>query len=175
MSPRLQDPSPVPQYRPMIHGLRAWTGSHPVIAARRLGRRVSAHLSLAPPVAPIIRPCRPVDGRLPGPNPVVGYFGDRSMREKAATGTLLDNLVARFREKIQTRYRLGRQRYSSGADFRSGDFGEILCFEIHSQPDNGRPPGENGLTFKELAEKWDVSVSFLGEVIADHCRKLEGS
>jgi hypothetical protein len=30
-----------------------------------------------------------------------------------------------------------------------------------------------GLTFKELAEKWGISVSFLGKLIADHCRKLE--
>jgi hypothetical protein len=30
-----------------------------------------------------------------------------------------------------------------------------------------------GLTFKELAEKWGISVSFLGKLIADHCRRLE--
>jgi len=30
-----------------------------------------------------------------------------------------------------------------------------------------------GLTFKELAQKWGISVTFLGELIADHCRKLE--
>ena len=44
-----------------------------------------------------------------------------------------------------------------------GSFGEILCYEIH----------ENGQTFLWLAAKWGISVSFLGEVIADHCKKLE--
>ncbi len=43
-----------------------------------------------------------------------------------------------------------------------GSFGELLCYEIHSA----------GLTFKELAQKWEISVAFLGDVIADHCRKL---
>ena len=59
------------------------------------------------------------------------------------------------------------------------DFGEILCFEIHTQPVNPRMMHktvtdgyETGLTFKELAQKWGISVTFLGELIADHCRKL---
>jgi len=43
-----------------------------------------------------------------------------------------------------------------------GSFGEILCYEIHN----------NGETFKWLAEKWGISVTFLGELIADHCKKL---
>jgi hypothetical protein len=30
-----------------------------------------------------------------------------------------------------------------------------------------------GLTFKELARKWGISVTFLGELIADHCDRLE--
>lgn len=44
-----------------------------------------------------------------------------------------------------------------------GSFGEILCWEIHS----------NGMTFCWLAEKWGISLSLLGELIADHCRRLE--
>lgn len=32
---------------------------------------------------------------------------------------------------------------------------------------------QTGLTFKELAHKWGISVTFLGELIADHCKKLE--
>jgi len=32
---------------------------------------------------------------------------------------------------------------------------------------------DTGLTFKELAQKWGISVTFLGELIADHCKKLE--
>ncbi len=61
-----------------------------------------------------------------------------------------------------------------------GSFGELLCFELHSQPVNPRMDKktfsngfETGLTFKELAEKWGISVSFLGELILDHCKKLE--
>lgn len=42
-------------------------------------------------------------------------------------------------------------------------FGEILCWEIHT----------NGLTFIWLAEKWGISVSALGMLIADHCNRLE--
>lgn len=44
-----------------------------------------------------------------------------------------------------------------------GSFGEILCWEIH----------ENGLTFMWLAEKWGVSLPTLGELIWDHCKRLE--
>lgn len=42
-------------------------------------------------------------------------------------------------------------------------FGEILCWEIHN----------NGLTFVWLAEKWGVSLPTLGELIWDHCKRLE--
>lgn len=62
-----------------------------------------------------------------------------------------------------------------------GSFDEILCFEFHDQPHNSRMRHLTfnngyctGLTFKELAKKWDISVTFLGELIADHCEKLEG-
>ncbi len=48
-------------------------------------------------------------------------------------------------------------------------FGEILCYEIHHGSDGEH---ENGLTFLWLAKKWNISVSMLGELIADHCRKL---
>jgi hypothetical protein len=44
-----------------------------------------------------------------------------------------------------------------------GSFGEILCHEIHTR----------GLTFAWLAEKWGISLATLGELIADHCRRLE--
>ncbi len=61
-----------------------------------------------------------------------------------------------------------------------GSFGEIICYELHAQPVNRRMECKThndgystGLTFLELAEKWGISVSFLGELIADHCRKLE--
>ena len=42
-------------------------------------------------------------------------------------------------------------------------FGEILCWEIHM----------NSMTFSRLAEKWGVSLSALGELIWDHCKRLE--
>jgi len=45
-----------------------------------------------------------------------------------------------------------------------GSFGELLCYEIH----------ENGLTFMWLAEKWGISLPALGELIWDHCKRLEG-
>lgn len=44
-----------------------------------------------------------------------------------------------------------------------GSFGEILCWEIHT----------NGLTFIWLAEKWNISLPLLGELIYDHCKRLD--
>ena len=61
-----------------------------------------------------------------------------------------------FRNKIERDY----QKHPTGC---GGSFDEILCYEIH----------KNGLTFKWLAKKWDITVSFLGEIIVDHCKKLE--
>lgn len=72
--------------------------------------------------------------------------------------------VELFRDKIQNVY---RDSYIPFADF-----GEILCYEIHSQPINPRMPEELGLTFKELSVKWGISNAFLGQLIEDHCRKL---
>lgn len=74
--------------------------------------------------------------------------------------------IKQFRQQIETAYALA----PTGG---GGSFGEILCYEIHSQPVNPRMNlNESGLTFKELAAKWGISVSFLGELIADHCKKL---
>ncbi len=81
--------------------------------------------------------------------------------------------IERFREHIAKIYR----KCPTGC---GGSFGELLCFEFHDQPVNPRMQCktfsdgfETGLTFKELAQKWGISVSFLGELIADHCKKLE--
>ena len=41
-------------------------------------------------------------------------------------------------------------------------FGELLCFEL-----------QESLDFLSLAQKWDISLAVLGELIADHCRSLE--
>ncbi len=79
-----------------------------------------------------------------------------------------------FRKQIERSYRACKfSEYAS--------FDEILCYEIHTQPVNPRMRTktrtdgfETGLTFRELAKKWGISVDFLGELIADHCSKLEG-
>ena len=74
--------------------------------------------------------------------------------------------INQFRELIEEKYEL----YPTGC---GGSFGEILCFEIHEQPINPRmDTDDRGLTFKELADKWGIEVSFLGKLIADHCKKL---
>ena len=64
----------------------------------------------------------------------------------------LDERINEFREYIMLEYR------------RGSDFGETLCYELHVKD----------TTFVELARKWKISCSFLGEVIADHCRRMEG-
>ena len=80
--------------------------------------------------------------------------------------------VKKFRKHVEKIY----QFHPTGC----GDsFGEILCYELHEQPVNPRMNGktfsdgfETGLTFKELANKWGINTDFLGELIADHCKKL---
>ena len=47
--------------------------------------------------------------------------------------------------------------------FTTRDFGELLCYEIH----------ENNFNFRDLAKKWSISLSVLGELIADHCSRLD--
>ena len=70
------------------------------------------------------------------------------------------------------RQQIGRA-YEAHPTNCGSSFGELLCWELHSQPVNPRMMhNETGLTFKELAQKWGISVAFLGELIADHCRKL---
>lgn len=61
--------------------------------------------------------------------------------------------------------RLIEEQYKSHPTGCGGSFGEILCHEIHT----------NGLTFLWLAEKWGISVTTLGELIYDHCKRLEDS
>ena len=84
-----------------------------------------------------------------------------------------NNNINKFRKIIE-------KSYTCDKTFPYAGFDEILCYELHSQPVNPRmgvPTSsgfETGLTFKELAQKWGISVSFLGELITDHCKKLEG-
>ncbi len=44
-----------------------------------------------------------------------------------------------------------------------GSFGEILCYELH----------RGGLTFVRISLKWGISLPMLGELIWDHCKRLE--
>ena len=55
------------------------------------------------------------------------------------------------------------KQYKENPTGCGGSFGELLCYEIHS----------NGLTFLWLAEKWGISVSLLGALVHDHCIRLE--
>ena len=64
--------------------------------------------------------------------------------------------LAVLREMIETQY----VECPTGC---GGSFGELLCWEIHT----------NGLTFMWLAEKWGISLPILGELIWDHCNRLE--
>jgi len=61
-----------------------------------------------------------------------------------------------LRESIERAY----ESHPTGC---GGSFGEILCWEIHT----------NGLTFTWLAEKWGIGLTTLGELIWDHCKRLE--
>lgn len=67
-------------------------------------------------------------------------------------------MVENFREHVEVLY----NHTALGSGSRGGCFGSILCDEIHHE----------GLHFKALAEKWHITVPFLGEVIADHCKRL---
>ena len=55
------------------------------------------------------------------------------------------------------------ESYETNPTGCGGSFGEILCWEIHT----------NELTFVWLAEKWGVGLPTLGELIWDHCKRLE--
>ena len=63
-------------------------------------------------------------------------------------------------ERLRT---LIEEAYRDHSSSCGGSFGEILCWEIHT----------NGMTFVWLAEKWGVSLATLGELIWDHCKRLE--
>lgn len=73
------------------------------------------------------------------------------MVNRVGTGTLEE-----YRELIV-------EQYAENPTGCGNSFDEILCHEIHTK----------GLTFNWLAEKWGISLSLLGELIADHCRGLE--
>ena len=86
-------------------------------------------------------------------------------------GEIVD--VKEFRTQIE-------RVYEAHPTACGSSFGELLCWELHTQPVNPRMMHKTitdgycvGLTLKELAQKWGITVTFLGELIADHCKRLE--
>lgn len=63
---------------------------------------------------------------------------------------------------VQTRNHIVEQYREHPTDCGSS-FGELLCYEFHI----------NNLTFIQLAKKWGISLPTLGELIKDHCDKLQ--
>lgn len=67
-----------------------------------------------------------------------------------------ESYLAYLRRRIE-------EQYEDNPTGCGGSFGELLCYEIHI----------TGLTFIWLAEKWNISLPMLGELIWDHCKRLE--
>ena len=59
--------------------------------------------------------------------------------------------------------RIIEAQYCNHPTGSGGSFGELLCHELHT----------NGMTFKWVAEKWGISLPTLGELIWNHCKRLE--
>lgn len=55
------------------------------------------------------------------------------------------------------------EQYSAHPTGCGGSFGEILCWELH----------ENRMTFAHIAAKWTISLATLGDLIKDHCDRLQ--
>lgn len=66
---------------------------------------------------------------------------------------------------IACQRRLIVEQYRSHPTGCGGSFGELLCYELHSR----------GLTFIWLAAKWGISLPTLGELIYDHCKRLQAT
>ncbi len=66
--------------------------------------------------------------------------------------------------RIESTRRLIEEQYeAAGGTGCGGSFGEILCYELHTA----------GETFSSLARKWGISLPTLGELVWDHCVRLE--
>ena len=59
--------------------------------------------------------------------------------------------------------RLIEDQYVKNPTGCGGSFGELLCWEIHM----------NGMTFEWLSKKWGITLPTLGELIWDHCKRLQ--
>jgi hypothetical protein len=75
-----------------------------------------------------------------------------------------ESFIEACRREVERQY--ASTELGSGAV--GGCFGSILCSELH----HGGPLGR-GIDFASLARKWGIPVTVLGDLIADHCRRLE--
>lgn len=75
-----------------------------------------------------------------------------------------DTAIMYFEEPyIEMVRRTIEEAYITNPTGCGNSFGEILCYELHS----------GGLTFIRLAEKWNISLPTLGQLIWDHCNRLQ--
>ena len=79
-------------------------------------------------------------------------------------------LIEIYRLRIVQTYGKNYNEYQGLPEGTIVGFDELLCYEIHHGHDGEH---EGGLTFKWLATKWNISLTLLGKLIADHCRRLE--
>jgi len=75
-----------------------------------------------------------------------------------------ESYIESCRRRVEEQY--ATTKLSSGSV--GGCFGSILCSELHS---GGHQ--QTGLHFTALAKKWGIPVTTLGELIWDHCKRLE--
>jgi hypothetical protein len=88
-----------------------------------------------------------------------------------------ESFLENCRRRVEEQY--ANARLGSGQV--GGCFGSILCHELHSGgPIEARVMRggkmyeiRTGISFLALAAKWGISVSVLGELVADHCKRLE--
>lgn len=74
-----------------------------------------------------------------------------------------ESFIESCRRRVEEAYK-GKEL---GSGSIGGCFGAILCHELHYGSDG------NGMHFVALADKWGIPVSLLGELIHDHCKRLE--
>lgn len=113
--------------------------------------------------------------------PLNRAFPSKRKRKKPWNATPHEeSFLESCRRRVEEQY--AHARLGSGQV--GGCFGSILCHELHSGgPVIGTlPPTKKGgkkydvhigLHFSALAEKWGIPVSLLGELVWDHCKRLE--
>lgn len=79
-----------------------------------------------------------------------------------------ESYIESCRRRVEEQYAHTQLKCSGSI---GGCFGSILCSELHHGRDgNGC---YNGLDFSALAAKWGIPITTLGELIWDHCKRLE--